>query len=390
MAELTTIDPFAGVLELLQPRQVANDKIDKDAWLRARLSGITATEAKVLHTGSSRDKAEVVRKKLEGDDFTGNQFTEWGSYREAHLLQLAGAREYGWLVHAPGNERHLATPDGLRLTWDGFAVVECKTSKYDISFGSERFNSYGYLWQMLWQMYAAETDEAFYAWELHDDDWSRWKMRPRDDESRWHEFGPQPVASRVEHVVLTPELRAELDKMRAAADRALVRLDKKLAEARAAADPVPLPPEAAAVAAEADRADGLQLAAIETQVKLYRRALDREKAMGEEKQLANAGALELAVKRWGDEAGEHEFVPNAEEPGKVYRIGYSPASTKQTTQVDEDAARAANAELWAKREAARVAYEAVQDQWQAHAANHTKTSTASVAARVTMTEKKGK
>lgn len=392
MTETATIDPFAAVVEKLQPRQVANDKVDKDAWLRARLTGITATEAKVLHTGSTRDKADVVRKKIEGDDFTGNKFTDWGSYREAFLLERAAAREYGWLVHAPGNERHLATPDGLRLTWDGFAVVECKTSKYPISLGSPKFNDYGYLWQILWQMYCAGTDEAYYVWEQHDDDWSRWDSRPREDQSRWHEFGPQPVAGGVEHVVLTPELKAELDKMVKAADRALGRLDKKVAELRAAqasdasAGDVELTEEQQAEA----HAERLVLSAIETQAKLYKRALEREKAMGEEKALALSELLELSVKRWGEESDNYEFAPNPDEPTKLYNVSYSPGTERQESVLDEDAAREANPELWAQLDAARVAYEAVNDQWQAHAASHTKTITKKSRAAVRVTDKKGK
>lgn len=380
----TTTDPLAAILATLEPRQVANDKVDRDAWLRARLGGITATEAKVLHKGSSRDKAEVVRKKIEGDDFRGNKYTDWGNLREEALLQEAAATEYGWLVHAPGNERHLATPDGLRKTWDGFAVVECKTSKYDIAFGSPKFDDYGYLWQILWQMYCAGTDEAYYVWEQHDDDWSRWEERPRDRPEAWFEFGPNPIKRLVHHIVMTPELKAECEKMVAAANRALGRLDKRVAELRAEQGG-----DAPEISEEDANAERIALAAVETQAKLYRRALDREKALGDEKKLAMTGLLELSVKRWGSETGEHEFDPGRED-GILYRIGYSPEGTAAVTTTDVDAAKAADPELWEKLEAARVAFEALRDQWTAHSANHTTKSTKNVAAKVGVTEKKGK
>lgn len=390
----TTTNPLAGVLEILEPRQVANDKLDRDAWLRARLMGITATEAKVLHKGSTREKSEVVKKKIEGDDFRGNKYTDWGSYREDYLLELAGATEYGWLVHAAGNQRHLATPDGLRKTWDGFAVVECKTSKHDIAFGSPQFESYGYIWQILWQMYCAGTDEAFYAWERHDDDWSRWKDRPMDRPEEWAVFGPQPVASGVTHIVMTPELKAELDKMVAAADRALGRLDKKVAELRAEMgeqEPAePVSEEEAEALAEASQAEHLALLAMQTQAKLYRRALEREKALGDEKKQALGALLDLSVKRWGDEVDEYEFPSSDEEGAPVLRIGYSPASTGTKTVVDDEAAKLADPKLWESLEAARVAFEAVRDQWQAHAANHTTTTETKAAAKVGVTVKKGK
>lgn len=381
----TTTDPLAKVLEVLAPRQVANDKVDRDAWLRARLAGITATEAKVLHKGSTRDKADVVRKKIEGDDFRGNKYTDWGNTRESILLEAAAATEYGWLVHAPGNERHLATPDGLRKTWDGFAVVECKTSKYDIAYGSPKFDDYGYLWQILWQMICADTDEAYYVWEQHDDDWSRWEKRPRDKPELWHRFGPTPVKIMVHHIVMTPELKVEAEKMVAAANRALGRLDKRVAELRAerAGD-------APEISEEDEKAERLALAAIETQAKLYQRALEREKALGEEKRIANGGLLQLSEKRWGAEAGEHEFAPNPEEPTALYRVGYSPAGTKPGTSVDVEAAKLSNPKLWEELEAIRVAFEAKRDQWQAHAANHTITTTAATSAAVRVTKKKGK
>lgn len=384
MSKTGTVDPLAAVLASLAPRQVANDKIDRQAWLRKRLGGITATEAKVLHKGSTREKAEVVRKKIEGDDFRGTKYTDWGSAREAHLLELAAATEYGWLVHAPGNERHLATPDGLRKTWDGFAVVECKTSKHDIALGSPKFDDYGYLWQIVWQMYCADTDEAYYVWERHDDDWSRWDQRPKDRPEEWAAYGPTPVEAKVHHIVMTPELKAEAEKMAKAADRALTRLDKKVAELRAerAGDG----PEISEEDANADR---VAVAALETQAKLYRRALDREKALGEEKKLALSGLLELSEKRWGDETGEHEFDPGRED-GVRYRIGYSPKSETATTAPDTDAAKAADPALWEKLEAARVAFEALRDQWSSHAANYTKTGSKSVPAKAGVTEKKGK
>lgn len=374
------LDPFARVLASLEPRQLANDKIDKPHWLRTRLTGCTATEAKVLHTGSTRDKSDVVKKKIEGDDFTGNQYTDWGNTREPFLLRRAGATEYGWLVHAEGKPRHMATPDGLLPTWDGFAVVECKTSKYEIPMDSPKFVDYGYMWQILWQMYCAGTDEAVYVWEQHDDDWSRWASRPMDQPERWSEFGPTPINGGVQRILMTPELRAELEKMIGAADRMLKRLDAKVAELGAVA---------AEVSPEDQAVEALATAAMETQAKLYRQALDNEKVQGGAKVAALGELLKLSATRWGDEVGEHEF-PADGDGGKLFRIGYSPAGTKATSGTDEAAAREDNAALWQQLDAAKTAYLAVQDQWAAHLAKYATTGTASVAAKVGVTEKKGK
>ena len=73
-----------------------------------------------------------------------------------------------------------------------------------------------------------------------------------------------------------------------------------------------------------------------------------------------------------------------------WRRTTSPAGSKPESAADEDAARASNPELWEQLEAARVAFEAVRDQWQAHAASHTKTITKEFRASVRVTEKKGK
>lgn len=379
-------NPLSAVLAELEPRQVANDAIDRPKWLRARLGGVTATTAKVLHKGSSRDKNDELKKKIEGDDFQGNRYTDWGSYREAHLLEAAAATPYGWLVHAPGNERHLATPDGLRRTWDGFAVVECKTSKYAIPPSSPKFEDYGYLWQILWQMYCAGTDAAVYVWEQHDDDWSRWSQRPMDRPEEWAAYGPTPIHLEVHEIIMTPTLKDELEKMIKASDRFLDRLDKKVAEIRKQRAEVEAAPDP-----EAEKVDRLQIQSLETQAKLYRRCIDREKALAAEKKAAADAVLELSVKRWGDESGEHVFTPHPEEkPGIDYRIGYTPAGESSTTKPDEDAAREADPKLWEELESKRLAFEAVSDQWKTHLSNHTTTTTKATPPKAPVTEKKGK
>lgn len=374
-----TMDPLAAIIAALVPRQLANDKIDRSFWIRTRLTGCTATEAKVLHTGSTRDKSDVVKKKIEGDDFTGNQYTDWGNTREPFLLERVGATEYGWLVHAEGKPRHMATPDGLLKTWDGFAVVECKTSKYEIALESAKFTDYGYMWQILWQMYCAGTDEAVYVWEQHDDDWSRWASRPMDQPERWSEFGPTPINGGIQRILMTPELRSELEKMIGAADRMLKRLDAKVAELGAVA-PV--------VSDEDAAVDLLAVAAMETQAKLYRQGLDAEKAGADAKVAALGELLGCAERRWGAEVGEHEFPADGD--AGLLRIGYSPAGSKATSGFDAEAAKADNAKLWAQREAALTAYTALDDQWNAHLNSYKTTGSAPVKASVRVTEKKGK
>lgn len=380
MSETTTLDPMARVLAALAPRQVANDKIDREDWLRKRLYGVTATTAKVLANGSSAEKSAELKKKLEGDKFTGTKNTDWGSHREAFLLQEAQATEYGWLIHPTGKPRHLATPDGIRLTWDGFAIVECKTSKYEIPLGSKMFNDYGYLWQILWQMYCAETDEAYYIWEQHDDDWSRWANRPKDRPEEWEAYGPKPIKRQIHHIVLTPELKEKLEQMILASDRFLGRLDKKVAELKAAQVDAP-------VDAEMSHAEKLVIQNIETQAKLYRKGLDAEKASKGSKEIALATLLEISVKHWGDEDGEH-LLDHPSDSAKRLRVGYSPAGTRAGSEPDEAAAKAADPKLWEKVDYARTVGKALEDQWAAHLAKHQIPTIGKVAAKVGVTEKK--
>lgn len=392
--EIATTDPLAGVLAELAPRQVAHDKIDHEGWLRARLFGVTATLAKVCLVGTNAEKAAELKKKLEGDPFTGTKNTDFGSAREAYLLDQAGATPYGYLVHAPGNKRHLATPDGLRKTWGGFAVVESKTSKYDIRMGSPKFDAYGYLWQILWQMYCTASDEFYYVWEQHDDDWSRWNDRPRDRPDEWHLYGPGRVDGGVEHGTLAG-LEDMLKKQIAAADRFLVRLDKAVAELRAtraaeietAAEPTE---EEAADQAERTREDSLQLANIETQGRLYRNGLDAEKVAKESAADARAQLLKVMKARYGEEPGEHFFAASREEGAPTLRAGYTPAGTSTKAVPDEDAAKAAAPELWAQVEEERTKLRALEDQWNAHQSNHQKTVTSTGGASVRVTVQKEK
>lgn len=142
----------------LEARAGASDQ-DREEWLKQRRQGVTATELAKIMTASNRDVAiqDLVRQKRDGDSFTGNAYTEWGKEREPIIAaDLAG---YGVVpesrvFHAAGNSRHLASPDGLSVDFDGGLVLdEIKTSGEPLPKDSAALDAAGYEWQMQWCCY---------------------------------------------------------------------------------------------------------------------------------------------------------------------------------------------------------------------------------------------
>lgn len=155
----TDLDPVPALLDY-ESRAGASDQ-DRAAWLAERLQGPTATELAKIMTASNRDVAiqDLVRMKREGDPFQGNAYTEWGKEREPVIAaDLAG---YGVVpesrvIHAATNSRHLASPDGVSVDFDGNLVLdEIKTWGSPKLKGSAALAASGYEWQMMWCCYVA-------------------------------------------------------------------------------------------------------------------------------------------------------------------------------------------------------------------------------------------
>ncbi|HLP23068.1 MAG TPA: YqaJ viral recombinase family protein [Microbacteriaceae bacterium] len=140
---------------------------DRVAWLRARSRGITATDAAKLASEASIKNA--VWDKLHGGQFGGSAFTEHGKTREPVIAEWAN-REHGILAsrslfHAESERRHLATPDGLRVTASGhLELCEIKTT-------SKPWRSIprNYLRQVWWQQYVLGAERTLVVWEEHRD-----------------------------------------------------------------------------------------------------------------------------------------------------------------------------------------------------------------------------
>ena len=160
-------------------RAVADKNQDEAKWLEARRTGVTATEVAKLAQNRESDRNQIMLEKLTGErSFFGNKYTAWGLEREpfigAELFREKGFLASDVLFHAPGEIRHLATPDGVKQLEDGTVLIsEIKTGKNDLNPAGDHFKKTSYFDQMQWQMYVmGETcKKCFFAWEQHDDNW---------------------------------------------------------------------------------------------------------------------------------------------------------------------------------------------------------------------------
>jgi len=150
--------------------RIVADSGDRVAWLRARAQGITATDAAKLASAASVRAAAW--EKVHGHTrrgFGGSRFTDHGREREPVIAAWAH-REHGitpstLLFHADLDRRHLATPDGLRVTAGGTVeLCEIKTTSKPWR-GIPR----GYLRQVWWQQYVLGAERTLVVWEQHAD-----------------------------------------------------------------------------------------------------------------------------------------------------------------------------------------------------------------------------
>ncbi|MGD8194486.1 YqaJ viral recombinase family protein [Herbiconiux sp. P18] len=140
---------------------------DRVAWLRARSRGVTATDAARL--ASDAGVRAVAWEKFNGSGFGGNAFTDHGRAREPEIAAWV-RQEYSidpsvQLFHAARERRHLATPDGIRVTPQGsLELAEIKTtSKPWVRIPRS------YLRQVWWQQYVLGAERTLVVWEQHVD-----------------------------------------------------------------------------------------------------------------------------------------------------------------------------------------------------------------------------
>jgi hypothetical protein len=336
--EQTRLSP----LEQLQARAVASSS-DRVNWLAARVHGVTATEVAKLRKGGASARREIIAAKINGDSFKGNQYTEWGSQREAAIAEDVRARAAiapnDVLFHAEGNQRHLATPDGVGADFDENVILsEIKTSKHDLmpSTGlapfiedilpanelSFYFWSTGYYDQVQWQIYVAGAARARFTWEQHDDDWSGWPER-----------GPRPLLEGQLPFRIIERDPRRIKELIAIADEFLDAYDEAL---RNAAD---------GVAPEIDE----QLDTMAVNVLRFR---EEEASAKKAKEAEWAAMLERL------EGCDALSVESA-----LARVTYSPGEVTESTVPDVEAAKQADPDLFARVQALSVEWNAHQKQF---------------------------
>ena len=163
-------------IEDVMKRAGASDT-DYENWLAERRNGLTATEVKHLYMGGSIDELALLKLMPVKSSFTSSKYLTWGKEREP-LIAAEVSKVYPYLSHesrvfrSASNDRYLASPDMIGVdAAERIALAEIKTSKYDLTPGSDHFNKTGYMYQMQWQMYVLDASWCVFAWERHHDDW---------------------------------------------------------------------------------------------------------------------------------------------------------------------------------------------------------------------------
>lgn len=315
---------------------------DRELWLAERAQGITATEIRDLVTGKKRQQ-NLIDLKLgrKTDTFTGNQYTDWGKKREPVIA--AGVRGMGIdpesrVFHGMKDSRHLASPDGIGVEFDGALVVsEIKTSGKDIRRGTADYDATGYELQMQWAMHVTGADRCLYVFE------ERISVAGGFAAGQlFTEWVSRNEALVAELVTVADEFLAELDRQRE--------------------DGAPVIDEV-----------------VDTHAVNYLRGLAAEKEGKALKETAYRALVEAGVSQ------ESPLARVTFTPGK-------PAGEFVEEVVDLEAAAAAHPKETAALERAKARVVKLQAQWDALANEHTKTVTQvskGTAGRVTVTAGKG-
>ena len=144
--------------------RVLASSTDRVAWLRARSTGVTATD--VARLSSERSLPAVAFDKINGSSFGGNAYTDHGNAREPEIARWVhanhGIRASSELFHAHGERAHLATPDGVAIIDGTVVLAEIKTT-------STLWKSVprSYLRQIWWQQYVLGAERTLLVWEQH-------------------------------------------------------------------------------------------------------------------------------------------------------------------------------------------------------------------------------
>lgn len=156
---------------------------DREAWLEARKSGVTATAVAEAATPSGFET--VAQERRHNTEIIPNDYMVFGSESEAEIMRYAH-QEHGilpsdWLLAGGVNRAHLATPDGLSL--DHTLIAECKTTGKDWDTIPIKYRR-----QVQWQLYVSDAERCLFLWQLRVPDDHGWFFMPwLEPRSRWIE-----------------------------------------------------------------------------------------------------------------------------------------------------------------------------------------------------------
>lgn len=199
------------MLEHLFTRALASSA-DRDAWLRARCGGVTATEIRDLRSGNTNVRTLIEKKRsMDFEDLSHVRFIAHGNDREpiiaAWVAQRFNIQPNDHLFAGMSDARHLATPDGVGINFDEELLIsEIKTSKNNLNPAGDHFGKTGYWYQMQWQMYVTGARRCLFVWEQHNDDWSGWPSR-----------APEPIFAEPQYVWIDRDDR-EIERLITLAD----------------------------------------------------------------------------------------------------------------------------------------------------------------------------
>lgn len=146
---------------MIAPERFIETSDNHDAWLAARLPGVTATE--VAKASTPAGFAEAVAERANPQQFEPNGYMRFGSDNEEwisrYIKQEFGIMPNRWLIAARSNPLFMATPDGLSL--DHRRISEVKTG------GTEpKSPPMQHRRQIGWQFYCTDAEECEYAFLL--------------------------------------------------------------------------------------------------------------------------------------------------------------------------------------------------------------------------------
>ncbi len=143
---------------------VASKAVDESEWLKARRTGVTATQIAKGATPSGRK--EVILNYWENTFIGDTPEMAFGRDSEPWLAQWAkenyGTMPNDWLIRSLDDPIALATPDGLSL--DHSFCLEVKTTGKD--WESVEKIPLAYKRQVQWQLYVTGAEYCVFVWLL--------------------------------------------------------------------------------------------------------------------------------------------------------------------------------------------------------------------------------